>query len=756
MCITSVSYTIKVNNNKVGPINAKRGLRQGCPLSPYLFVICAHGLSSLMSKAEARGAIHGARVCRRAPSISHLMFADDCILFFRAEAKESNQIVEILQTFEAASGQVINLSKSGISFSRNVSPASQADISSSLGVCNPLNTGKYLGLPSLIGSKKKAIFAYLKDRLWKKIQGWNGRPISKAGREVLIKSVAQAIPAYCMQVFLLPVSLADELQRMMNSYWWGARGNSRGISWTKWDHLCVKKKNGGMGFRNLHGFNLAMLGKQGWDILSNPNTLVSQVLKAKYFPDKDFLKAYLGFNPSFIWRSIWCSQALLRGGYRWRIGDGSNISVWTEPWLRNNTKPRVESQIIPGLESLKVADLMIPFTREWDIEFIEENFCERDTTEITAIPLMLHAHDLRIWSHSKDGTYTVRSGYHLAMNIIYTGRGNSVNGEWDKLWDLNIPPKVKNLAWRTVRNWLPTRINLQSKRVMVPSTCANCDSMLEQPWHLFYTCQFAQACWEISAVKNEVNQSPSEIENFADWFFHILGKLDVERKQIFVMTLWGIWHSRNERVWNNTSPSANWTITHATDMLKEWLAVRMADSQLNKQQNLGSNVTWRKPLENFLKCNVDAGFDTDKRSFAVGMVIRDSNGSFIICKTSLHHGTALVKEAEALAIHEALSWIKGMGYDKVIVESDSKTSVDAIHSEAPDLTEFGLSITVCRALIRNQSSIKIEYIRRQANRAAHTLVKTALQQACFGISYVVPTSINSIIMDECRTPNEVQ
>ncbi|XP_073046220.1 uncharacterized protein [Primulina eburnea] len=118
---------------------------------------------------------------------------------------------------------------------------------------------------------------------------------------------------------------------------------------------------------------------------------------------------------------------------------------------------------------------------------------------------------------------------------------------------------------------------------------------------------------------------------------------------------------------------------HANDTLKEWLAVRMVEPHLNKQQNLGSNVIWRKPLENFLKCNVDAGFDTEKRSFAVGMVVGDFNGSFIIRKTSLHHGTALVKEAEALAIHEALSWIKGMGHDKVIVESDSKTSVDAIH-----------------------------------------------------------------------------
>lgn len=143
MCINSVSYTIKLNNNKVRQINAKRGLIQGCPLSPYPFVICAHGLSLLMSKAEARGAIHGVRVCRRAQSISHLMFADECILFFKAEIEESNHIVNIMHTFEAASGQVINLSKSCINFSRNVSPSIQADISSSLGVWNPLNTGKY-------------------------------------------------------------------------------------------------------------------------------------------------------------------------------------------------------------------------------------------------------------------------------------------------------------------------------------------------------------------------------------------------------------------------------------------------------------------------------------------------------------------------------------------------------------------------------------------------------------------------------------
>ncbi|XP_073038129.1 uncharacterized protein [Primulina eburnea] len=238
--------------------------------------------------------------------------------------------------------------------------------------------------------------------------------------------------------------------------------------------------------------------------------------------------------------------------------------------------------------------------------------------------------------------------------------------------------------------------------------------MLE-PWHLFYTCQFAQACSKLSQVKTEVNSTPPKIKNFEEWFFNILERLDVERRQNFVMILWGIWLSRNDRIWNNISNSAIRTITYAIDTLNDWLAIRSIEKQPNQPPNLCANVVWRKPMEDFFKCNVDADFGTDKRSFAVGIVIRDSNGSFIICRTSLHHGVALVKEAEALAILEVLSWIKDMGYDKVIVETDSKISADAILTDAPDLTEFDLTITACRTIIRNQTSFKVDHVRRQAN-----------------------------------------
>ncbi|XP_065879470.1 receptor like protein 29-like [Euphorbia lathyris] len=170
LCVTSVRYSIKVNDKIMGPFSPRRGLRQGDPLSPYLFLLCVEGLSALVSDAEKRGMIHGSRVCRRAPAVSHLLFADDAFLFVRANIGECRELKRLLNIYEEASGQAINFTKSGILCSCNVNPLLVEGIQFILEVYQPIDTGRYLGLPSLVGRKKKVIFAHLKDRLWKKLQ----------------------------------------------------------------------------------------------------------------------------------------------------------------------------------------------------------------------------------------------------------------------------------------------------------------------------------------------------------------------------------------------------------------------------------------------------------------------------------------------------------------------------------------------------------------------------------------------------------
>ena len=189
-CVTTPTFSVCINGKAYGNITPSRGIRQGDPLSPYLFLLCAEGFSSLLAKAKGEGQIHGVSICKRAPNISHLLFADDSLLFCRANQEEVQAISEVLRTYAASSGQCINFEKSFVYFSSNTRGEQRERIKTVLGIKEVDRFESYLGLPILVGRSKYQTFAYLKDRVWKKIQGWKGQLLSRAGKEILIKAVA--------------------------------------------------------------------------------------------------------------------------------------------------------------------------------------------------------------------------------------------------------------------------------------------------------------------------------------------------------------------------------------------------------------------------------------------------------------------------------------------------------------------------------------------------------------------------------------
>jgi hypothetical protein len=262
-----------------------------------------------------------------------------------------------------------------------------------------------------------------------------GKHLSKAGREVLIKSVAQSIPTYCMSSFLLPTTLGDEIQKMLNSFWWGSnRQNGKGINWLRWEKLAVRKEHSGMGFRHLYGFNLAMLRKQGWRLETNQDTIVAQVFKARYFPKGSFVNARLGHNPSFVWRSIHASQVVVRGGLRWRVGNGSKVKVWYDPWLQDEGKGFVTSPIAIGSENLVVSDLIDHNAHVWRTNIINELFNARDAQTIVAMPIIDEVEeDKRIWNFTPHGEYSVSSAYRYIMENLVDNTDLHVEGNWTKL-----------------------------------------------------------------------------------------------------------------------------------------------------------------------------------------------------------------------------------------------------------------------------------------------------------------------------------
>jgi hypothetical protein len=191
-----------------------------------------------------------------------------------------------------------------------------------------MGSEKYLRMPSMIGRNKRAMFGYLRDMVLRKIRQWYGKHLSKARHKVLIKSLTQAIPTYCMSKFLLPTTLGEEIQKMINLFWWGSnRKQGKGINRLNWDKLTTRKECEGMCFKHFFFFNLVVLGKQGWKLLTNQDAIVARIYKVKYFPKTKFLGARLGHNPSYTWLGIFASHVLVRGGQRWIIGNGKSVAI---------------------------------------------------------------------------------------------------------------------------------------------------------------------------------------------------------------------------------------------------------------------------------------------------------------------------------------------------------------------------------------------------------------------------------------------
>jgi hypothetical protein len=182
-----------------------------------------------------------------------------------------------------------------------------------------------------VGNNKAQIFSYLKDRVWQRIQGWKEKLLSNAGKEIMIKTVAQTIPTYAMGCFDITKEVCDQISRQICRFWWNQNDRENKMHWLSWEKLKKSKKQGGLGFRDVHAFNMAMLAKQSWRLIQNPRSLCTEILKAKYYRDGDLLRAEPKEGMSYTWRSILKGLELLKKGVVWRVGNGESIKIWEDP-----------------------------------------------------------------------------------------------------------------------------------------------------------------------------------------------------------------------------------------------------------------------------------------------------------------------------------------------------------------------------------------------------------------------------------------
>ncbi|CAM8932544.1 unnamed protein product [Rhodiola kirilowii] len=233
-----------------------------------------------------------------------------------ADANEAGNLKSILHQYEIISGQMINLDKSEVCFSKNTPADKRVDFCNVLRIPQVTSHSRYLGLPLIMGQRKTEAFRGILDKMWRKVNDWRCKLLSAGGREVLIKAVLQAMPVYMMSVYYVPRKIIGEMYKLISQYWWD-KEEEKGISWVSKGILQKNKCDGGLGFKDMYAFNDVMLMKVGWRMMKFPGLLMSQILTAKYCKGRSIFEARLGSNPSSVWREVMKSVKTLLDGVWW-------------------------------------------------------------------------------------------------------------------------------------------------------------------------------------------------------------------------------------------------------------------------------------------------------------------------------------------------------------------------------------------------------------------------------------------------------
>jgi hypothetical protein len=216
---STVRYSVRLNNVPLELFKSSCGLHQGDMISPCLFLFIADGLSRLLQWEVEQGNLHQLRMYRRAPGVSHLLFANDTLMFMKVKDQQALVIDRALHQYEQGTGQLINPAKCSIMFGKNCEEDDKKKVKEILNAPQTTKEEKYLGLHTPHGWVSKEHFKSTKERLAKHFTSWAKRFMSSGAKEVLINSVAQAIPTYVMGGFKLSGNLCEEMTQIIHYFW---------------------------------------------------------------------------------------------------------------------------------------------------------------------------------------------------------------------------------------------------------------------------------------------------------------------------------------------------------------------------------------------------------------------------------------------------------------------------------------------------------------------------------------------------------
>ncbi|KAL5563053.1 hypothetical protein UlMin_032800 [Ulmus minor] len=685
-CISTARLTLMLNGAPAHNFSPKRGLRQGDPLSPYLFILAMEVLSRLINQKVEAGLISGFRI--------------------------TNHLKDCLDRFCSWSGQSFNA----------------LNITGMMGFSRIAPNSVYLGLP-LFRSGKIKDFEFLVGQLDSKLAGWKSRTLSKAKRAVLINSVALALPLYTMQSTKIPLSVCSKLDSRIRTFWWGYSSNGRNSLCLKaWDAICKPKSCGGLGFRRMKDVNAAILSNWGRKILSGVSSICLSILRARYLHHSCLFDAQTKAGDSPFWKSVLASVSLLKEGACYLIGDGCSIDPWKDPWVpyAENFRPNLISEA--GVANGRVKDFFLS-QGVWDLHKLSLNYAQDDARLIAAMVLPVRpSPDRWVWLPASNGKFSTKSAY-LTANKSRFSYGSTIPKEsWLRVWGHKLVlPRHKLNWWLFLSNAFPTRDKLNSLFHIENVFCPICNDSPENSLHLLFFCVFSRKSWLASpwSIRTErlSCQTPLEGLQFlwtVEDLDHRASSLEMGNRNIvlFASVLFDtIWQYRNTII--HGGPSSTPTLIYQS-ILKSYSATLLSSPLCAA----AVPSSWTPPPADWIKINSDAALSNSEVSIAC--VARDDNG-IIINWSSRRLSPCPPVMAEALALEMALKMAADAGWKYSIFASDSKTVIDAINSRNSDFPWAISSILDnCSLLLSSFSACSFVFSPRLSNILAHNLAKWSL------------------------------
>ncbi|KAI5351228.1 hypothetical protein L3X38_004119 [Prunus dulcis] len=386
-CISSVRYKAILNGELTADFSSKCGIRQGDPLSPYIFVLCMEKLSHIIQQKAV-------------------------------------VMKQCLDDFCSLSGQKVSFEKSMVCVSPNTCPVLAQNIASISGSPLSNNLGKYLGVPIIHTRITKDTYQEIIDKVKKRLSSWKSHTLSMAGRLTLVQSVTSAIPIYSMQTAMLPASVCSKLDKLNKNFLWGHAADKAKVHLVNWETVCKSKCAGGLGVKKAAWMNQALLAKSGWRLLQNDQGLWAKVLKAKYLKNCDMLSVneHQFRSCSSCWRGVLFGAKLLPSGVKWRVGYGDSILFWTDVWLSCGTL--ISHALIDLSEEmlhLNVSDFMEEGV--WDVACLHECLPRDIVMMITSIHagFIDSGPDMCIWRFTSNGNFSVNYFVQLRLVLIRIG-----------------------------------------------------------------------------------------------------------------------------------------------------------------------------------------------------------------------------------------------------------------------------------------------------------------------------------------------